>query len=234
MSINARRDGEGYILEGEATCIINAGVSTLYFVFASASGTNICGVLPSSIPGLQISSPISKLGLSVTPYADIKLDSVFLKDDLILAADSEANHLLNNTDIRRQNLVAAAAVGCTRAVLRESVAYANQRQKGGKLIAKHDAVATMLGEMQTGLKSSQALVNTALKSDCELETAVAARIHATDIACEASLNAVQVFGGYGYMVDLPVEKLMRDSQQLALIGGSNPWLRVYSGGLVSG
>ncbi len=234
LNISARPEGKGYILDGQAACVFTAGVSGIYIVFADASGTSICGVLPASAQGLRISDPIRKLGLNVALSADIKLEHVLLEADHLLAAGNEAKDIMVSTEIRRHSLVAAAANGCAKAALRESIAYANQRRKGGKLIARHDAVAAMLGHMQVGLESSQSIVDRALKHDSGLLTALSARIHATDTACEVSKDAVQIFGGYGYMIDLPVEKLMRDSQQLALIGGSNPWLRVYLGSLVSG
>lgn len=225
--IKASARPNGYALDGTSPFVVSAGAGGFLIVFAREGETLVCAVVPNSTDGLSMSAPIDKLGLHVVSCADATFEGVLVQPDAVLASGEEAERLMTCCDSYRHILVAAAAVGCSRASLRESAGHALERRKGGKAIGHHDAVAAMLADMRIGVDSSRALLDDAASSPDDAARAISARIHATDVACKAATSAVQVFGGYGYMRDLPVEKLMRDSQQLALIGGSNAWLRVF-------
>jgi alkylation response protein AidB-like acyl-CoA dehydrogenase len=227
LDVKASAKSSAYALDGESPFVVSAGAVGLLIVFAGEGETRVCAAVPNPTDGLRVSGPIDKLGLHVVSCFDVRFEGALAQPEAVLASGEEAKRLMTCCDAYRHILVAAAAVGCSRASLRESAAHALERRKGGKAIGRHDAVAAMLADMRIGVESSRAVVDQAASSPDDPALAISARIHATDVACRAATSAVQLFGGYGYMRDLPVEKLMRDSQQLALIGGSNGWLRVH-------
>ncbi len=227
-TVRAVPQDNGYRLDGEAPFVFNAGVAGLYTLFAEAGEGMICAALPAGSPGLHVSSPIAKLGLQVAPAGDLTFEGVWVPEENLLARSGDAEALLRRVEAWRQGLIGAVAVGILRAALREATAYAQQRRQGGKLIIHHHAVATLLAEMRMGLEAARAVVRQALGEPEDPDRALLARLHATEAACAATTDAVQVFGGYGYMADYPVEKLMCDARQLALIGGSNSRLRLLT------
>ena len=226
ITIAATPDGDGFVLNGSSTFVLNGGVASLYTAFASLGEEIICCAIPANTPGLGFSQPIRKLGLSVVPCCDLVLENVPVPADYVLAGPAEGRATLTRVEMQRHGIIGATAVGCTRAAIRETTAYANQRWQGGQFIIHHDAVGSLLADMAIGLQAARAFVRGSLDCTDDLLGAVLARIHATETACATATDAVQVFGGYGYMRDLPVEKLMRDSRQLALVGGGNGWLRI--------
>lgn len=226
MTIVAGPARDELVLSGSCSFVPNGGSAGLYTVFAALEEETVLCAIPAGSPGLQFSLPIDKLGLNVLPCCDATLDDVSIPADHVLARSDGAQALMARVDTQRHALIAAAAVGCMRATLREATAYAGQRWQGGQLIIGHDAVRTLLTDMEIGLEASRAVVGESLACPDDARKAILSRIHATEAACRATVDAVQVFGGYGYMRDLPVEKLMRDSQQLSLIGAGNSWLRV--------
>ena len=227
-TVRAVREGEGYRLDGEATFVFNGGVATLYTLFAEADGGLICAALPAGSPGLRIGPPIAKLGLQVAPAGDLTFEGVWVPEENLLARPGDAEVLLRRVEAWRQGLIGAVAVGILRAVLQEATAYAQERRQGGRLIVHHHAVADLLARMRVGLEAARAVVYRALGEPEDLDGALLARLYATDAACAATTDGVQVLGGYGYMADYPVEKRMRDAHQLALIGGSNGRLRLLT------
>ena len=226
-AVTATGRGDGYILNGAAPFVYNAGAAWLYAVLAPTDQGVMWLAVPSSTPGLVASAPIRKLGLNIVSCRDLHFEEVRLGPDMVLSRGAEAEAVLRYIEIQRHHLVGASALGCTRAALREADSYSSQRRQGGQIIAYHDAVKNLLVDIEIGLAAARALLQQSLGAADSMVLSVLARILAADAACQATTSAVQVFGGYGYTKDFVVEKLMRDSQQLALIGGSNGWLRVW-------
>lgn len=226
-AVKATECGDGYVLNGSALFVYNAGAAGLCTVLAATDQGMIWLAvrLPSS--GLRLSAPIRKLGLNIVCCNDLHFEGTRTGLETVLLCGAQAEAALKGIEIQRHGLVGALAVGCTRAALHEADIYSRQRRQGGQIIAAHDAVRNLLMDIEIGLAASKALLQQSLGSADNIVMSVVARILATETACQATTNAVQVFGGYGYTRDFTVEKLMRDSRQLALIGGSNSWLRVW-------
>jgi len=226
-AVEATGVGDDYILNGTAPFVCNAGAAWLHGVLAATNQGMMWLAVPSSTPGLVVSAPIRKLGLNIVSCRDLLFEDVRVGPDMVLSRGAQAEAALRCIEMQRQRLVGALALGCTRAALREGDNYSRQRRQGGQIIAHHDAIKNLLVDIEIGLVAARALLEQSGGAADNMVISVLARILATETACQATTNAVQIFGGYGYTKDFVVEKLMRDSQQLALIGGSNGWLRVW-------
>jgi alkylation response protein AidB-like acyl-CoA dehydrogenase len=225
IKITAVPNGDGFQITGSCSFVLNGAESRLYTTFASVGGEIIACAIPDEAPGLHFSKPIQKLGLNIVPCCDVSLEDVAVPATHVLASSEKARAVLAGVEIQRHGLIGAAAVGCLRAELREATAYASERRQGGQAIVQHNAVSSLLADIAISSGAAGAVVHESLACSDEYK-ALLARIYATEMACTSAIDAVQVFGGYGFMRDLPVEKLMRDSQQMSLIGGSNGWLRI--------
>ncbi len=226
--LKATTRGDNLLLNGSVPFVYNAGAAWLYAVLASSDRESVWLAVPYSAAGLRVSDPVRKLGLHIATCRDLRFEDVSVSPGMVLSQGAQAEEMLGRIEVQRHGLVGALALGCTRAALREADSYARQRRQGGRIIASHDAVGNMLVDMQIGLAAARALLQQSLRAADSVVMSVLARILATETACQATTNAVQIFGGYGYTKDFPVEKLMRDSRQLSLLGGSNGWLRVWA------
>lgn len=220
----------GYRLKGNKTWISHAPQADILVVFAKTQpelghkGTSAF-LVESNLPGVVVGNPLPKMGQKASPCAEVSFDQVELGPEALLGSEGEGFKIAMKVFDRSRPLVAAVAVGVARRCLEESTKYACQRTSMGVPIASHQAVGFKLAEMGMKTEAARQLVRLAAwkleaGQNSTLEAAYA-KAFAADTAMESAVEAVQVFGGYGYSQEYPVEKLMRDAKVLQIYEGTS-------------
>ncbi len=227
----ARADdgGGGWILNGTKAWISHAAHANYYTTFAripdlGAKGIT-CFLVPDGTPGLSFGKPEDKMGLHGDPVAQVVFDNVHLDPDRRIGAEGQgmaiALHALDNGRLG----IAAAATGLAQSALDAATAYAMERRQFGKAIIEFQGLAFLLADMEAAVTSARAayLYAARLKDAGRPYTkeASVAKLVATDAAMKVTTDAVQVFGGYGYTRDFPVERYMREAKVTQIFEGTN-------------
>jgi alkylation response protein AidB-like acyl-CoA dehydrogenase len=231
MATEAARadDGGGWILNGTKAWISHAAHANYYTTFAripdlGAKGIT-CFLVPDGTPGLSFGKPEDKMGLHGDPVAQVIFDGVHLDPDRRIGAEGQgmaiALHALDNGRLG----IAAAATGLAQSALDAATAYAMERRQFGKAIIEFQGLAFLLADMEAAVTSARAayLYAARLKDAGRPYTkeASVAKLVATDAAMKVTTDAVQVFGGYGYTRDFPVERYMREAKVTQIFEGTN-------------
>lgn len=226
----ARKDGSDYVLNGSKCFITNGGVASLYVVFANAAPEKgarglTAFLVPRETPGLTIGKIEDKMGHRASNTAEIFFEDVRVPAENIIGRVGQGFLIAMRTFDRTRSAVGAAGVGLARAALEYAVDYAKTRVQFGQPIATFQAVAFKIAQMAMEIEAARLLVwKAAWMVDkglsCGLNSAMA-KCFGSDLAMWASLEALQILGGYGYMKDYPVEKLVRDAKLLQIYEGTN-------------
>jgi acyl-CoA dehydrogenase len=230
MQCRATRDGAGnYVLNGTKQWITNANLASFYVIFATVDpalkhkGIGAF-IVERSQKGITPGRHEDKLGQRASDTAAVVLEDVHVPAAQVLAEPGQGFKLAMETFNQTRPDIGAAGVGIMRRCLDECVAYARERKAFGVPIAQHQLVQAMIAEMQIRIEAASLLVRKAswgldkgirdpLVSSC-------AKAYAADAAMLTATDAVQVFGGYGYVKEYPVEKLMRDAKILQIFEGT--------------
>ncbi len=235
LQLHAQRDGDDYILNGTKAWITNGGYADLFTVFAtldrSSRHKGMCAfVIPAGTPGLAPGRKEDKMGQRASNTTLLHFDDVRVPASQRLGAEGEGFKIAMATLDRARPQVAALAVGIAQRALEESLAYAGERKAFGQVIGDFQAVQFMLADMAKGVEASRLLtMQSAWLLDVGRRAAkqsAMAKCFATDVAMEATTDAVQIFGGNGYTREYPVEKLMRDAKLMQIYEGTNQIQRV--------
>ncbi len=236
MKTRAVREGDGWVLNGVKRWITNAGVSDFYTVFAAtdpdqgARGISAF-VVEKTDAGVSFGAPEKKLGIKGSPTREVYLDGVRLPADRLVGVEGEGFKLALRTLDHTRVTIAAQAVGIAQGALDYAVGYVKERRQFGQRIADFQGVQFMLADMATKLEAARALTYTAAarseRGDADLTFfGAAAKCFASDVAMEVTTDAVQLLGGYGYVQDYPVERMMRDAKITQIYEGTNQIQRV--------
>jgi acyl-CoA dehydrogenase len=230
MQCRASRDSRGgFVLNGTKQWITNATLASFYVVFATEDPAlrhgGICAFLVErSQAGVKPGRHEDKLGQRASDTAPLVLEDVHVPSEQVLAAPGHGFKLAMETFNETRPDIGASAVGLMRRCLDECVKYARERKAFGVPIAEHQLVAAMLAEMKIRIEATSLLVR---KAAWNLDKGVrdpvlssCAKAYGADAAMATAVDAVQVFGGYGYVKDYPVEKLMRDAKILQIYEGT--------------
>ena len=166
-------------------------------------------------------------GLKVNPFGTIVFKDMEIKEEALLGERGRGTAILEKTEKLFYSYIAAAAIGTARCAFLKAQAYAQERFQYGKIIIHHQEIQRMLGAMVMKLSIGTAAYTRVFEQDglrlpASFPDAGLAKVYCTDSALEIAIDAIQVHGGYGYMHEYGVEKIMRDSKVLQLIGGSSP------------
>jgi acyl-CoA dehydrogenase len=230
VQTQALPDGDSYVINGRKCFISNGSISSLYTVFALTDperGTRsmTAFIVPADLPGVAITKVEDKMGQRASNTAEITFTNVRVPKENMLGRDGRGFAVaLRTLDFARAG-VAALSTGVARHALELATAYVQQRIQFGKPIAEQQGLQFMLADMAMAVEASRLLSwQAAWMSDEGLpnskESAIA-KCYAADTAMRVTTDAVQIFGGYGYMRDQPVEKLMRDAKLLQIYEGTN-------------
>ncbi|XP_002735282.1 medium-chain specific acyl-CoA dehydrogenase, mitochondrial-like [Saccoglossus kowalevskii] len=228
----AEKKGDHYVINGQKMWITNSGYANWYFVLARtstdpkqpASGAFTGFIVDRDTPGLTPGRKEWNMGQRSSDTRGITFEDVVVPKENVLLGEGAGFKIAMGAFDKTRPPVAAGAVGLARRALDEATKYSLERRTMGKLIAEHQAVAFMLAEMAIGIESSRSMVyRAALQTDeGERNTYYAsiAKALAADVANKCATDAVQIFGGYGFNSDYPVEKLMRDAKIFQIYEGT--------------
>jgi acyl-CoA dehydrogenase len=226
----ARLDGERYVISGTKTLIDNGGVAQLYCVFVSANPDHgaksiSAFVVPAGLPGLTVGKHEEKMGQRAINTSEVIFEEVSVPIQNRLGDEGEGFGIFLQTLNRNKPWIAAASVGVARAALEEATRYAQEREQFGRPIASFQATQFKLADMAIKIEGARLLTwHAAWLVDQDLPHAspsATAKCFASDIAMEVTTDAVQVLGGYGYIREYGVEKLMRDAKAFQIYTGTN-------------
>jgi acyl-CoA dehydrogenase len=223
--------GDNYVLNGEKCWITNASLASFYVVFATADASKrhkgiAAFIVDRDTPGLRVGKHEDKLGQRASDTAAVHFDNVQLSKSQLLAPEGSGFKLAMETFNQTRPDIAAMATGLMQRCLEESVRYAKERKTFGVPIGEHQLVAAMLADMKIRVDATRLLYRRAAASlDGEgaadpVESAIA-KAFGADAAMQTATDAVQVFGGNGYVKDYPVEKLFRDAKLLQIYEGTS-------------
>ncbi|MFO7248784.1 MAG: acyl-CoA dehydrogenase family protein [Bacillota bacterium] len=226
----AVRRGRGWVLRGRKTWISHAPEADFFVVFAKtdpdAGYRGISAFLVDRHrPGVSVSPPLPKMGQRASSAAEVVFDDVELAPDALLGEEGSGFRLAMRVFDRSRPMVGALGVGLAQRALDEALAYAAEREAFGQKLLAFQGVGFKLAEMGMRTEAARLLVRqaawkAAAGAPNTLEAAYA-KTFAADTAMWAAVEAVQVFGAYGYSAEFPVEKLMRDAKVLQIYEGTN-------------
>jgi len=222
--------GDDYVLNGEKCWITNASFASFYVVFATSDASKrhrgiAAFIVDRDTPGLRVGKHEDKLGQRASDTAAVHFEDVKVPKANLLAPEGEGFKLAMETFNQTRPDIGAMATGLMQRCLDISVAYAKERKAFGVPISEHQLVQAMLAEMAIGAEATRLLYQ---KAAWNLDNGVRdpivssfAKAFGADKAMQCAIDAVQVFGGNGYVKDYPPEKLMRDAKVLQIYEGTS-------------
>jgi acyl-CoA dehydrogenase len=230
MRTRAEKRGDKYVINGSKVFITNGSYASWYTVYAKtdpeAGHKGISAfVVPRDTPGVSVIKKEDKLGQRASDTAQIQFEDVEIPEEYLLGEENHGFRLAMMTLDRTRPGVSAMAVGIARAAFEFASEYAKERVQFGVPIAMHQAIQFMIADMATKVEAARLLVwqSAALLDQGKRNTLAAshAKRFAADSAMEVATDAVQVYGGYGFIKEYPVEKLMRDAKIMQLYEGTS-------------
>jgi len=230
IATKARRDGDGYVLNGRKCFITNGAHASQYTVFASTDRSRghrglSAFVVPRETPGVSTGKKEDKMGQRASETSDVLFEEVRVPEPNRIGAEGEGFKIAMRTIDYARAGVAAMAVGVARAAYEHAAEYGRQRVQFGQPIAMNQAIYFLLADMATDIEAARLLTWKAAwladQGKRNTKESSFAKAFAADLAMRVATDAVQIFGGYGYMKDYPVEKLMRDAKLLQIFEGTS-------------
>jgi butyryl-CoA dehydrogenase len=242
MSMKCTKDGNDWVLNGIKQFITNAPFAKQFTLFATmdrALGNKgiCCFMIDADSPGLKIGKKEDKMGIRSTSTSEVVFEDVRVPGWMCIGGEGGGAPVLMETLDYSRTAVAAMATGISTAALNYAIAYANERKQFGKPISSFQAIQFMLADMAALTESSRLLyIKAAWLQDNGLPFKMAsniAKMYAADAAMKNSTDAVQIYGGYGYSKEYPVEKLMRDAKIMQIFEGTVQVQRMVIGKYLS-
>jgi len=236
MRTRARADGDDWVLNGSKCWITNGGKSTWYTVMAvtdpdkGANGISAF-VVHKDDEGFTVGSKERKLGIKGSPTTELYFENCRIPGDRIIGEPGSGfKTALASLDHTRPT-IGAQAVGIAQGALNAAIAYTKERKQFRRPVSDFQGVQFMLADMAMKVEAARLMVYTAAARAERGEPALSfisstAKCFASDVAMEVTTNAVQLFGGAGYTVDFPVERMMRDAKITQIYEGTNQIQRV--------
>lgn len=224
-------DGKDYVLDGAKVWITNAGQAKWYVVMAmtdpSAGTRGITAFLVSAEDqGLRVGAPEDKMGLRASTTAAIYLEGVRVPVSRRLGQEGEGFNIAMTTLDHSRIGIAAQGIGIARAAYEASVEYAKTRETFGKKLAEHEAIAFQIADMKVQIEAARLLTyRAAVRSEkpgvrFSKESSMA-KVFASEVSNAVAARAVQIFGGYGYSREYPVERYYRDARVTTIYEGTS-------------
>ncbi|MEN4902600.1 acyl-CoA dehydrogenase family protein [Luteimonas sp. TWI1437] len=235
LKTRAVRDGDDYVIDGSKAFISGAGATDMLIVMARTGGEGARGIsafaVPADLPGIAYGKKEEKMGWNSQPTRTISFTGVRVPADHLLGAEGEGFKIaMKGLDGGRIN-IAACSLGAAQGALDAARGYLRERKQFGKAIGEFQALQFKLADMATQLVAARQMVHTAARkldagsADATVWCAMAKRF-ATDAGFAVCNDALQLHGGYGYIREYPVERLLRDSRVHQILEGTNEIMRV--------
>ena len=235
IQTQARKVGDEYVLRGNKRFITAGGVASWFVVFAYTDPTQghdgmSAFIVPRESRGLSTPRKEDMMGQRASNTSEVVLDDVVVPKANLIGCEGDAFRIAMLAFDKSRPAVAASAVGLARAAMEHAVAYAKERHTFGQRIADHQAIQFMLAEMKMNIDAARHLtwhaawlIDQGRRNSLE---AAMAKGFAADMCMKVTTDAVQVFGGYGYSREYPVEKLMRDAKVIQIYEGTSQIQRI--------
>ena len=233
-------DGDGYVLTGGKRFISHGSVADLVAVFAVTDPGAprhrrlSCFLVEKGMPGFSVSRLEHKMGIRGSPTAELVFDAVRVPADHLVGAEGDGFDIAMRTFERSRPGIAAQAVGIAQGALDVAAKYATERVQFGRPIGEFQMVGAMLADMDAATESARAVLYRACAeidagSPAASRWAAMCKLVAGDAAMRVTTDAVQVLGGYGYISEYPVERMMRDAKITQIYEGTNEIQRIVIG-----
>ncbi|MBU8789878.1 acyl-CoA dehydrogenase [Oceanobacillus caeni] len=242
MKTVAKRDGNDYILSGSKVWITNGGVADIYIVFAKtdsdAKHKGISAfIVEKGTEGFSFGKKEKKLGIRSSPTTELIFENCRIPKENMLGAEGDGFKIAMTTLDGGRNGIAAQALGIAQGALDAAVNYAKEREQFGKPIAANQGISFKLADMATEIEAARLLTYQAAWLESEGlpygKASAMSKLFAGDTAMKVTVEAVQIFGGYGYTKDYPVERYMRDAKITQIYEGTNEIQRLVIGRMVT-
>jgi alkylation response protein AidB-like acyl-CoA dehydrogenase len=233
MRTEARREGDAYVLNGSKRFITNAGVAALYTVFAktdpSAGHSGISAfVVEATAPGFEVGRIEPKMGIKGSTTGELFFDDCRIPAENRLGEEGEGFKLAMRVLDRSRPGVGAQALGIAQGATDYALEYARTRETMGRPIVQHQLIAAKLADMESRCEAARGVLHKVGlmidegAPDHELtKISAIAKLLCSDAAMEATIEAVQILGGYGYIQEYPLERMMRDAKITQIYEGTN-------------
>lgn len=230
LRTTCRRTDTGYVLNGSKTFVTNAPVADLFVVFATLDPDRgfggLCGFLiERDTPGLEVGPPLKKMGLRTSPMGEVFFDGCEVPENALLGKRGRGMMIFNASMERERSLILSSSVGAMARALDETMAYVKEREQFGQPIGKFQAVANRIVDMRLRLDTSRLLLyRLAWMIDQGIPVGVdsaLAKLHLSESYVDSSLDALQSYGGYGYMAEYGIERAVRDAVGSRLYSGTS-------------
>ena len=233
MRTEARLDGGEYVLNGGKRFITNAGVAHLYTVFAKtdpeAGHSGISAfVVEADSPGFEVGRIEPKMGIKGSTTGEIFFNDMRIPAENLLGEEGEGFKIAMRILDRSRPGIGAQGLGLAQGATDYALEYSKSRETMGKPIAQHQLISGMLADMETKCEAARGLlykvgqlIDEAAPDDELTKISAMAKLYCTDVAMEVTTDAVQILGGYGYMQEYPVERMMRDAKITQIYEGTN-------------
>ncbi|WP_030174117.1 MULTISPECIES: acyl-CoA dehydrogenase [Actinomycetes] len=236
MKTRAREEGDNWVLNGSKCWITNGGKSTWYTVMAVTDPDKGANGISSFMvhkddPGFTVGPLEKKLGIKGSPTAELYFEDCTIPGDRIIGAPGTGFKTALETLDHTRPTIGAQALGIAQGALDQTIAYVKERKQFGKSISSFQGVEFMLADMAMKIEAARLMVYTSAARAERGEKnlgfiSAASKCFASDVAMQVTTDAVQLFGGYGYTRDFPVERMMRDAKITQIYEGTNQIQRV--------
>jgi alkylation response protein AidB-like acyl-CoA dehydrogenase len=233
MRSEARREGDEYVINGSKRFITNAGVAGLYVVFAKtdpeAGHAGISAfVVEADAPGFGVGRIEPKMGIKGSTTGEIFFDDCRIPADNLLGEEGEGFRIAMRILDRSRPGIGAQGLGLAQGATDYALEYAKSRETMGKPIAEHQLIAATLADMETKCEAARGLlykcgqtIDEGIDGPELTKISAMSKLYCTDVAMEVTTDAVQILGGYGYIQEYPVERMMRDAKITQIYEGTN-------------
>jgi alkylation response protein AidB-like acyl-CoA dehydrogenase len=233
MRSEARREGDLYVISGSKRFITNAGVADLYTVFAKTDPTaghdGISAFLvEASSPGFEVGRIEPKMGIKGSTTGELFFNDMQIPADNLLGEEGEGFKIAMRILDRSRPGIGAQGLGLAQGATDYALEYAKERETMGKPIAQHQIISAQLADMETKCEAARLLlykcgqmIDEGFDGSELTKISAMAKLYCTDVAMEVTTDAVQILGGYGYMQEYPVERMMRDAKITQIYEGTN-------------
>ena len=233
MRTTARRDGDDYVLDGGKRFITNAGVADLYTVFAKTdadaghSGTSAF-VVEADSPGFEVGRIEPKMGIKGSTTGEIFFNDCRVPAANLLGEEGDGFRIAMQILDRSRPGIGAQGLGLAQGATDYALEYAKSRETMGKPIGDHQLIAGMLADMETRCEAARGLlykcgqlIDEGAEGAQLTKISAMAKLYCSDVAMDVTTDAVQILGGYGYIQEYPVERMMRDAKITQIYEGTN-------------
>jgi alkylation response protein AidB-like acyl-CoA dehydrogenase len=233
MRTTARRDGDEWVIDGSKRFITNAGVAHTYVVFARTGDSISAFMVEKDAPGFSVARIEPKMGIKGSTTGELLFEGCRVPAGALVGEEGTGFRTAMRVLDRSRPGIAAQALGIAQAALDHAVRYATERETFGKTLSEHQGIQFMLADMAVKVESSRgmlydvgAMLDAGVDGPALTKASAMAKLICSDSAMSVTTDAVQILGGYGYIEEYPVERLMRDAKITQIYEGANQIQRI--------